>query len=230
MAPNIGSSDLTMKSPKSPPKIKKKAEKRRRFDNSTQMVILVAKDEDTETKFVVHEDFACQCCPKLRAAFNSEFIEAQTKPYKSSETTATIMEILVELIYTQLITVTQLENKDSDRAEAMGLVLADFLGIPRLQNDIVDYMNAIAAKLDRSPPSAIYKYVYKNTPEHSALRNAIVILVVAVMDDYVMRKDAEDYPKEMLVDMETMANMKKPADSYQNILESYPQAYVDENN
>lgn len=106
-------------------------------------------------------------------------------------------------------------------------VLADFLCIPRLQNDIVDYMNQIAADLDQPPSSAVYEYIYENTLEHSALRKAIVVLVVAVMDHFCIRKDADDHPKDMLVDIvETMGNMKKPIVSYQNILKQYPQAYV----
>lgn len=140
--------------------------------NSTHVVTLIAKDNDIETKFVVHKDFACHYCPIFRAAFNSDFLEGQTQTYTLSDTTATTMRFLVEWIYTQSLTITQFENKKSDRTETMTLVqlwvLADKLLIPKLQNFV---MRKLVQLRDEVSFSAIFSvdYVWQNTLAGSPL-------------------------------------------------------------
>ncbi|KAF8851451.1 hypothetical protein BDZ45DRAFT_149137 [Acephala macrosclerotiorum] len=207
---------------------------------ATAVSLLVTTTDDEVEKFLVHKEYACAHSPILRAAFDGPWKEGRDQEFRLTSTTTRAARLLCRWLYSETheLNLVQLkpaecptdeESLEEDLTLAETWVLADFLRIPRLQNDIVDYMNRIAADLDRPPSSAVYEYIYENTAEYSALRKAIVILVVAVMDGFCIRRDADDYPKDMLVDIvETMGNMRKPILSYQNILKAYPQAHVPE--
>ncbi|KAF8851450.1 hypothetical protein BDZ45DRAFT_766734, partial [Acephala macrosclerotiorum] len=126
-------------------------------------------------------------------------------------------------------TVEQCKEEDFSLVELW--LLADYLYIPRLQNCVVNYMNEIAAELDRPPSSAIYKFVYDNTPSDSPLRKAIVILSVAAWKGNPIRNNIADYPAEMTTDILTrFADMRDPI-TYENVLRHFEkEAYVPEEN
>ncbi|KAF8848129.1 hypothetical protein BDZ45DRAFT_754150 [Acephala macrosclerotiorum] len=138
MAFETGSSDLAMKSPILPPKLEKKGSKQRpTFNNPTQLVTIFVKDGDNETKFLLHRIFACQYSPIFRVAFNSNSLEGQTQTYKLSDTDADTVQFLIEWLYSQQLSMTQLVDIISNRHETAALlklwVLVDRLLMLALQ-------------------------------------------------------------------------------------------------
>lgn len=61
-------------------------------------------NESSESKFVVHKQFACYYSPVLKAAPNSEFIEGQTQIYTFEETKHELaFAFFVQWLYAQKI-------------------------------------------------------------------------------------------------------------------------------
>ncbi|KAG4424720.1 hypothetical protein IFR04_002068 [Cadophora malorum] len=126
------------------------------FSHPDVFVTFLIGPEPNPTKFVVHREFACYHSKVLNAAFNSNFIEGQTQTYQLEDTTPGTFKLLVQWLYTQKLKISQLTcpeqfgglaekvDRDADVCwyeEDMNLarlwVLADRLGMPKLQNNVM---------------------------------------------------------------------------------------------
>lgn len=56
---------------------------------------------------MVHKEFACYHSPVLKAAFDGEFIESQTKTYESKDTEGPVTQLFVNWLYTQRLDLEQ---------------------------------------------------------------------------------------------------------------------------
>jgi hypothetical protein len=59
------------------------------------VTFLIGPKNDTQ-KFIVHKSFIDRHCPPLRAAFNSTFIEGESKTYKLEDVTAPTFRLFVK--------------------------------------------------------------------------------------------------------------------------------------
>jgi hypothetical protein len=88
-------------------------------------------------KFVVHEEFASHYSPVLRAAFTGQFVKAQLLEYHLDATEEAV-ELLVAWVYTQQVSMHQLETDTYGLGVVGNLIgawiLGDGLILPAFQN------------------------------------------------------------------------------------------------
>jgi hypothetical protein len=179
-----------------------------------QMVTLYA--GDSNEKFKVHKEFACHYSPVLKAAFNSNFIEGQTKTYRLQETTERAARLLVHWFYTQKLDIfvpktkeeqksreyIQVESKQ-DRSLVELWVLAGSLFIPSLQNMVTKEILRLNG-VGRGISTYCINYVYEKTPPDSPLRLLYVGMCAGQLGPHCYRKSPDRYPQEMLIDLVTV--------------------------
>jgi len=174
---------------------------------SNEVVTLIAGKEDK--KFTVHKQFACFYSPVLKAAFNSGFIEGQTQEYTLEYSSTAAVNLLVEWLYRQEITLPNL-NSGSEEGIERGLrltrhlaelwILADKLLMPGLQNSAlkgihrVQTMNGIFL--------ANLPYIYENTTAESPLRRYTATLFAGIWDTAKLFKEFPGvFPPEMVLEV-----------------------------
>lgn len=131
----------------------------------------------------MHRDWVCHYSPALNAAFNSTFVEDQTQEYhlEVDGIDENVVHFLVHWIYSQQVDLQQLgaweEKWKQDFVYYNALfklyVLSNKLLISRLQNAVIEAIEAVHEKSNRLPTSFI-RCTYKNTDEDSALRHYLV--------------------------------------------------------
>ncbi|RDW64197.1 hypothetical protein BP5796_10699 [Coleophoma crateriformis] len=187
---------------------------------SSALVTIELVSDGKVTPFQVHKDFLCYYSPVFRSAFGSPFIEGLKQTYKLEDTTEDAVFLLIHWLYTQRLDLIQdmklfreefackdgppkrMPVKDKeDRALVALWALADRLLIPSLQNIIVDKIEQMPAIFNTMP--LIYKSIYEQTYEGSALRRLIVDLFCHEMPSSCWKAHARHYPHEMLIDVAT---------------------------
>jgi hypothetical protein len=154
-------------------------------DPDALVTFLIGPDEK---KFIVHKEFACHYSAVLKAAFDSEFIEGQTQTYRLDDTTEEAFRLYVQWLYFQQLKLIQLQDcniedknsmafKEAGYEEDRGLfglwILADKLGMPRLQNLAIESVEKIFQKTIQLPTPHL-RYIYDNTSASSLLRRYMV--------------------------------------------------------
>jgi hypothetical protein len=169
------------------------------------MVTFLIGPEPSPKKFIVHKEIACRHSGVFDAAFNSEFIEGQTQTYRLEDTSEEVFRMLVQWMYGKQLDLISLEGKvvivKEDLTQDMHLaelwVLADRLGMPWLQNRILDHIDHIRRQTN-SMPTATFHYVYDNTASGSPLRKYFVWICAMDLNPAVFTEVMDQFPKSML--------------------------------
>ncbi|TVY73304.1 hypothetical protein LSUE1_G005518 [Lachnellula suecica] len=176
------------------------------FRNPSELVTLEFGPE--KVKFLIHKEFACHYSPVLKAAFNSEFLEGQTKVYTLDEPIEDTGRLFTHWIYTQQLSIIGFEHwnsKNTDMALVQLWVLADKLLIPQLQNQAIRELHrAQMGPLDVGDPRIPFStinYLYENTPRGSPLRKYIINMCALYVDEQYYLTNSSEFPKEMLLEL-----------------------------
>ncbi|TVY49272.1 hypothetical protein LCER1_G008549, partial [Lachnellula cervina] len=167
-------------------------------------------NEDVKPKtFIVHKEIVCYHSPVLNAAFNSGFVEGQTQTYKLDDVSEGVFKLLVQWLYSQKLTVQDLDQKKDftaiywqDRNLAALYVLADRLAMPSLQNLVLEKIEHLSDKSSTIPTHSFY-YVYNNTSKDSPLRKFFVAMSGKYANEafYDPVDDVQYYPHQFLLDL-----------------------------
>jgi hypothetical protein len=158
---------------------------------------------------VVHKEFACYHSPVLKVAFDGEFIESLSNTYEMQDTESAVMQLFVNWLYTQRINLDQPQPgtdgwlykfTDDNNLEARLWVLGDMLIIPRLQNQVIDYIWE-AHSTTRVTSIPCFQYTYNNTSSTSPLRRVVVMLCTQNIANSHYSGYIDHFPKEKLVDL-----------------------------
>ncbi|KAE8446871.1 hypothetical protein EG329_011502 [Mollisiaceae sp. DMI_Dod_QoI] len=186
--------------------------KRRRLEHPTfadtgSSVKLLVGEQLVEV--TVLKEVACLRSPVLKAAFCGSFIESQTQAYKLCHVNKATARMLVQWLYTQDLEINQMKDDwmPTDGAgdeECINLaklwILADELGIPRLQNTVVETINDASAKWNLVNTSMV-RTIYAGTQDDSPLRRFIVALCYYFLPGELYKKYTVHFPYHMLVDL-----------------------------
>ncbi|TVY73264.1 hypothetical protein LSUE1_G005766 [Lachnellula suecica] len=169
----------------------------------------------TPKTFLVHKEIVCYHSPVLNAAFNSGFVEGQTQTYKLEDVNQGTFKLFVQWLYFQKLALAVFEE-DYDSEEHITdqdmevvtyqqlvelWVLSDRLGIPILQNFVLQTIRRISDKINRVP-TIILAYVYENSSEDSKLRQFFVNEVGShANESFFGPKYKSRYPHQMLLDL-----------------------------
>ncbi|PVH85698.1 hypothetical protein DL98DRAFT_650671 [Cadophora sp. DSE1049] len=189
---------------------------------ATQVTFLIGPDNDI-MKFIVHKEFACYHSSVVRAAFSSNFVDGQTQTYRIEDTSAGAFRLLVQWLYTQRLKIVQwsdsgvfdglAEEAEEDKAcnggdahlleKDMNLVrlwvLADRLGIPKLQNDVMAVIINIG-KNAYQPQWETFRYIYESTAEGSPLRALATRQCVIDVLPHTLVKNPSAFPHQLPLD------------------------------
>ncbi|TVY88125.1 hypothetical protein LAWI1_G006726 [Lachnellula willkommii] len=178
--------------------------KKPNFSSSHELVALIVGKEPNIKKLVLHKEAACLYSPVFTAAFNSAFLEGQTQEYRLEEVNEGAAQFLVQWLYNQELTITQLEDGKYNQDEVESLIqlniLADKLLLPRLQNLTLSELSKVCHK-SKFAHSFNFHYLYANTGPGSPLRRFVVDHCASVLCSYDYGASSDNFPKEMLVDL-----------------------------
>lgn len=160
---------------------------------------------------MIHKEFACYHSLVFRAAFNSRsnFVESQTNTYRMKDTDGKVMQLLMQWLYTQKLGLAPYSKEPATSTEicrqnmslALRLwVLGDMLIIPKLQNDVSDYIWAVQ-DTSRIAWTPSIRYVYENTVPGSPLRRLFVMFCARNMGKPFYVEHSKQFPKEMLLEL-----------------------------
>jgi len=165
---------------------------------------------ETNYKLIYHSfQIACYHSPVMNAAFNSEFIEGQTKIYRLEDTTARAFQFFVQWLYSQKLHVQQLQDdwvNDSDKSSNENIalselwVLAEKMSMPQLQNAAIEIINEVHDKAKVVPTKSLH-YVHSHTSEDSLLRKYRVSLLAEQLHYRNFRKNPSSFPHGILIDL-----------------------------
>lgn len=161
-------------------------------------------------------------------AFNSKFKEGRTKTYKLDDVRPSTFRLFVQYLYARKATL-QSHNPDPEddlnpstspnhsvvcSEQDMNLVelwvLAERFLVPRLQNQIVDHMEAVKQQCEIMNPEC-FAYIYENTTSDKPLRRLVVdMLTWANVDDKYFNDNSNDIPHAMLIDMVNIYHKAAP--------------------
>ena len=182
-----------------------------------------------EKKFLVHKEFACHYSPVLKAAFNSNFIEGQTKTYRLDDTTEGAFQLFVQGLYSQRLEIPLLqdENMKHTNTEAANggweslcrlWVLTDKLEMPRLQNLAIESIYKFGEETNEAPTRQLH-FIYDNTSAGSPLRRYMVDLCHYELESTGFIDDPEMFPHAFLIDLAVSATLE--AERYGYEIEDY---------
>ena len=168
----------------------------------------------SKQKFGMHKDQLCATSPYFKAAFEGKFQEADLGEVTLRDTSVSAFGMFNEWLYTgeiaeelcqdEDLTKTQLHNKDKPTFRELldAWSLADYLLVPRLQNYIVDMMQARYKKRWIAPTTQ-FSYFYENTQKGSPMRKFMVDLCVWRWYDESSKylKYENSFPPEMTMDL-----------------------------
>lgn len=154
----------------------------------------------------------------MNAAFNSNFIEGQTQTYRLEDTTPGSFKLLIQWVYAQKVRISQpappglldvlAERGEQDAdvgwgEEDMNLarlwVLADRLGMPKLQNNVMSIIVDIS-KLHQ-PAALTFRYIYENTAEGSPLRALTIRQCATELNPRIFTGNTSAFPHQLLLDI-----------------------------
>ncbi|KAJ9648141.1 hypothetical protein H2199_001919 [Coniosporium tulheliwenetii] len=143
-------------------------------------------------KFTLHQTLACRACPFIEKALNGRFEEANTKVISLPEDDPEIFSEFVSYIYCDRI----FNDADVDWLEYSKLwILADKLGVPGLQNLVIEKLSEKASNNERwlniSP--AFLRYIYDRTLPESPLRRIFVNIATRWMQPSHARKEENSF-------------------------------------
>lgn len=168
------------------------------------MVALIVGKESNVKKLVLHKEAACLYSPVFAAAFNSTFLEGQTQEYRLEEVNEGAAQFLVQWLYNQELTITQLDDGKYNQDEVESLIqlyiLADKLLLPCLQNLTLSELWKVCHK-SKFAHSYNFHYMYANTGPGSPLRRFVVDHCASTLCSHDYGLSSDNFPKEMLVDL-----------------------------
>jgi hypothetical protein len=127
-------------------------------------------------------------------------VEGQTQTYTLEDTTEEVFALFSRFIYTL-----SLEGDLGDKVNAAPnlcklWVLAEKLLIPRLQNQVIDRIEATRDEFNVIYPYSV-KYVWENTASDSPLRRLFIRHCAWVLDGSWFRSHPEELPHEALIEI-----------------------------
>ena len=130
-------------------------------------------------------------------------MEGQTQTYTLEETTEDVFALFSRFIYTQTLE-GDLGGKVKAHQAGQNLwklwVLAEKLLIPRLQNQVIDRIEATRDEFNVIYPYSV-KYVWENTASDSPLRRLFIRHCAWVVDGSWFRSHPEELPHEALIEI-----------------------------
>ncbi|KAE8446886.1 hypothetical protein EG329_011517 [Mollisiaceae sp. DMI_Dod_QoI] len=190
------------------PKFKKKVQPK--FKHPNEFVTLIANKDNAGVKFTMHKEFACHYPPVLKAAFEGEFVEAQTQTYIISDYEEDVVRDLVEWFYSQQVSGLcsilpfKIERFEHSAKITLNLtklwILADNLLIPGLQNYTIRQLKGVCNYYNYGPLQC-FTFVYEHTGSSSPLRRWFLQRCARDMPSNSYSKFADGFPKEMLLEL-----------------------------
>lgn len=98
------------------------------------MITLIASDDPDNTRYLVHEEYACFYSPVLKIRFSGDVPTGEMQTFVLDGCHQNVLRLLVQWIYRQEVCSTSSDDYYRDLMELW--ILADKLGIPRLQNHV----------------------------------------------------------------------------------------------
>lgn len=176
-----------------------------------------------EKHFTVHKDILFQHSTFFTAALNGEFREAKERPIRLPETDPEAFAIFAQWAYRNELIVMEEEDFESDspgRHQERQLyirtyILADQLGVVRLQNQIMDDYIKLMLSLGVGPGSKDVNLIYRSLPEQSLMRKLMVDFYVSRVKAEWLKAHvgdfAEEFVKESLIAFaEALQNQQRP--------------------
>lgn len=175
-----------------------------------EFVTLIANKDNAGVKFTMHKEFACHYSPVLKAAFEGEFVEAQTQTYIISDYEEDVVRDLVEWFYSQQVSgFRSIQPFKIERFEYCAKItlnlaklwtLADNLLIPELQNYTIRQLKGVC-NYYHYIPFQCFTFAYENTGSGSPLRRWFLQSCARDLPSICYSKLSDSFPKEMLLEM-----------------------------
>jgi hypothetical protein len=180
---------------------------------STPQEIIVVKVGEEEQSFSIHKSLACFYSSYFKGAFQGNFGKGVNGQATLADTDPKIFGLVVHWLYFQKIDEEICEDKSLTNKQKFvkhqpsihGLVdlwlLADYLGIPGVQNAAIDMISARVERFSLMDIDNVLK-VYRRTNPGSLLRKFYVDIFCwrPIVDNYYL-EHSHLFPKEMLIDL-----------------------------
>jgi hypothetical protein len=180
--------------------------------------------------YYIHKEVVYAHSPVLKAAFESNFIEGQTKTYRLEDTSEGAFRFLIQWFYSKKMNFATHDEFDDSRYSAFPKlprsggqpetdhdhytlcheqqlflvelwILADKLLISELQNAVVDQLDRINRMCASEWPFPHLHYVYENTSQDSLLRRLLVYQGACSIDNEHFSSCAESFPLQFISDV-----------------------------
>jgi hypothetical protein len=195
---------------------------------------------EDQQSFGIHKDIICFHSPYFKAAFDGSFQEATTGETTLETTNAKIFGLLVEWLYTGTIKDKLIRGMDLDQGKTRNrreptfsglvdlLLLAQYLQIPKLQNQAVEVFLTKWQRKDMLGDTFEHN-VYENTNIGSPLRALICDAYVwSSLTPQSLKAHQDRFPKEMLFDLFLYERTRWMEGHLEDPLEYRPKYFVDE--
>jgi len=127
-------------------------------------------------------------------------VEGETQTYTLEETTEGVFALFSRFIYTQTLEGDVGGKVNAGQNLCKLWVLAEKLLIPRLQNQVIDRIEATRDEFNVIYPYSV-KYVWENTASDSPLRRLFIRHCAWVVDGSWFRSHPEELPHEALIEI-----------------------------
>jgi hypothetical protein len=174
------------------------------------LVTITAGAGTNEKNFLIHKKFARHYSPIFATAFESKFIEGQTQTYKLDDVAGTVVQLLIQWLYTKRFDPdfdphANPEDLNTAYESVIHLAvqtwaLADRLILPALQNQVVNWIYWCRQEVDIVPIFA-FNEVYELTGPGSALRSLFVSFCARFMPCGRYLEEPDRFPPEMMLEL-----------------------------
>ncbi|KUJ22782.1 uncharacterized protein LY89DRAFT_728896 [Mollisia scopiformis] len=167
----------------------RKQQKRDLMTFSTPDVLVTLLVGWESVRFTVSKNIACYHSPVFHAAFNGSYVESTSLEYRMAHVDEPTARLLLQYLYYNALSLVQFDDRcdthdqlSTEEQHALTVqdndlvclwVLADELGMPQLQNEVITQFHAIQEKLNCIPAAPI-NLIYDITSMESQLRRYIV--------------------------------------------------------
>jgi hypothetical protein len=175
-----------------------------RLDLTEEVTVLVG---SSEKRFMIHKDALVRHSTFFRAAINGGFREAKENLIRLPEINPKEFAIFAHWAYSNELIVMEPQDTGNDkfgRYQRLRLIrayiLADRLGIVRLQNQSMDNYIESMENFHRTPNRINIASVYEQLPERSPMRQLMLDYCVSYKKASWMKENAKYLPEEFTRD------------------------------